>query len=93
MIRIDELRQASNLLFDELEKKYGEHIDVDNDYYWQIPKEKRYNPNETPLVDGLGQTSWDIEDLQKLVKDKDVILFYHLEKLGEVLRAISAEQK
>ena len=47
-VRVSELRQATNLLFDHLEQSGHTEIELHSDYYWSIPDETLYSVYEAP---------------------------------------------
>ncbi len=60
-IDVDQLEQALKTLVEELRKKKGKIINIEQpiDYYWSVPGDVLYNPYENPKVLTLGQLSDD----------------------------------
>lgn len=87
-IKASELKAVLGYLL-EFQKEVGkESFQVDVDYYWNIIREERYNLYEEPSTFTLGQLTWDWENLQKTLAEKDDTTLYHLVWLGQILIAI-----
>ncbi len=71
-IDVDQLEQALKTLVDELRKKKGKIIDIEQpiDFYWSIPGNDLYNPYENPKELTLGQLSDDLEEMSKIASKK-----------------------
>ena len=54
-IRISELRTITEKLFLHLEENYGEMLEIDSDFYWDIPEESRLDPYQQPQDLSIGQ--------------------------------------
>lgn len=91
-ISIDEIQKITSLLLSRLKESRGNEIDITNDYYWDISDEELYNPYEEPKNITLGQLSDDIEEIQRLIKSDDAIM-YDLKRLSVIFKAISIENQ
>lgn len=58
-VRVDELRKTTNSLLSYLEENNITKIDLEKDYYWNIPKESRYQVENEPNELTVGQLSED----------------------------------
>jgi hypothetical protein len=87
-ITLDELRKATEILFDYIERCGHKSFEIDADYYWYIHrKQDRYDPRQEPSNFSLGQLSSDIEDL-KAVLDGQYPTSHHLIPLAAVFEYI-----
>jgi len=85
-IRISELREVANLLFDHLERSGHVEVDVDQDFYWSIPDDKLYSVYEEPSGFTVGQLSDDCQELRKISSGQKQPIAYALVWLSSVLR-------
>jgi hypothetical protein len=65
-IKVSELRSMAGMLFDHLEATGHVEIDVEEDFYWNIPAKERYAVYEVPSKHDMGQLSDDWQELQKI---------------------------
>jgi hypothetical protein len=84
-VRVDELRQLTEILFTHLEAEGRQEFDIDDDYYWVIPSEQRYNPLEAPKELTLGQLTDEWEWLSQVRQGQSEPIAYHLVWLSSVL--------
>ncbi len=89
-VNIDEVEKVALLLLSELRGSNGSNVEISNDYYWDIEDEELYNPYEKPKDLALGQLSFDLDSIQRLVKSDNAIA-YDLKRLACILRALSVE--
>jgi len=87
-IDVENLRTISNLLFDHLKKNGFKNISINEDFYWNIPKEKRYDAYEKPADLKLCQLSHDYENLLSFLNDKNKAAGYGFVQLGEIFKII-----
>lgn len=85
-IRFGHLRQALNLVVDELERAHGDCLRIDGDYFWAVPAEQRMNVYEQPASLTVGQLSDLLDGMQNLVEDPGRVTVVDAVKLAEVLR-------
>jgi hypothetical protein len=92
-IQLSELRQATNVLFDHLERTGRTEIEVTEDFYWSIPEKRLYSvyspPPESELT--MGQLSDDWNELTKIASGKSPPLAYALVWLASLLRFIGTK--
>jgi len=89
-INIEELEKLTLLLLSRLRESSGVIIELNNDFYWDIPTDELYNPYEEPKNITLGQLSDDFNEVIRLSKSNDVIP-YGVKRLSSIFRAISSE--
>jgi hypothetical protein len=90
-INIEDLQKVISLLLSNLKKSAGDVVEIQGDYYWDIPSEDLYNPYEEPKLLTLGQLSQDFAEIQKLVKDPQDAVPYDLNRISTILKALSVE--
>jgi hypothetical protein len=92
LVKIDILQKKLNRILDELAKEFGNEIKLDNNQYWAIRTEEKYNSYKSPEKLILG----DLEDDYKFtieMNDPDFPLFsIDLEKIAILLQAIADEK-
>jgi hypothetical protein len=87
-IKIADLRAISNLLFDYLEETERTEFDIDEDYYWSVPKTGRYDPSKEPTDMELGQLTFDWNELTAISRAESPPIGYALVWLSEVLKTV-----
>lgn len=70
----------------------GSEIEISNDYYWDISQDELYSPYAEPKNITLGQLSDDLEEVQRLAKSDDAIM-YDLKRLSNILKVLSIENQ
>jgi len=86
-IDVDQLEQALKTLVDELRKKKGNIITIEQpiDYYWSITGSDLYNPYENPTELTLGQLSDDLEEMNKIASKKSEPVSYDFVKMSSLM--------
>ena len=87
-VSVLELRAVSEQLFLHLERSGYSSVELDSDYYWNIPKKLRYNPYEEPKELVLGQLTDDWDNLCKILEGASDPIAYACVWLSTVLRAV-----
>ncbi len=88
-IELEKLKVITNQLLDHLRDDLKiEKIDLDEDYYWNVPTSDLYDPRSKPSELDLGQLSDDWEFLLKTLDDKDQAVSLMLTHLAPLLRYI-----
>lgn len=73
-IQAVELERVIKKIFNQLKDLNISEINVDEDFYWNIDKEERYNPYQKPARLDLGQVEGDWNELKKINEgDLDVL--------------------
>jgi len=86
-INIDDLQKSILLLLRKTKDSQGNNVVIDVDYYWDIDAANLYNPYEAPKDIGLGQLSFDIEQINKISASGTVVP-YDLKRAGGILAAL-----
>ena len=84
-LAIVDLRTATNLLLDHLEATAGGEIEIEDDFYWEVPSESRYDRYSEPREHTLGQLSEDIEHIVKVARETEDPINYGLVWLACIL--------
>jgi hypothetical protein len=87
-ILLSDLQEIFTLLLQNIKGKGIETINLEVDYYWNIPQPQVYEPYQKPLELDLGRLSDDWNELRKILKTQREPLGYHLVWLAAILRAI-----
>jgi len=90
-VNVSDLRALTEQLFSHLEKNGHNSIEISNDYYWDIPKECRYDPTQEPKDFNLGQITDDWAELLKILEGSSEPIGYALVWLSSILRAAGEE--
>ncbi|CAL7961846.1 hypothetical protein MIDIC_330036 [Alphaproteobacteria bacterium] len=92
-ITTKELKICIDQIFNYLEDIGMKELSFKNDMYWYIPRDFRYDVYNTPKSEDLtiGQISWDISALKKLIDKNSMPTSYHLVWLSAVLRTLGDE--
>lgn len=85
-LRISVLRQALNLVVNELERAHGDRLLIDKDFFWAIPAEQRMNVYEQPADLTVGQISELLSGMDELVEDPARVTRVDAVKIAELLR-------
>ena len=89
-INIDDIQKITSLLLSKLKDSKGNEIEISNEYYWDISESELYSPYDEPKNITLGQLSYDLEEVQRLVKSDDAII-YDLKRVSQILKVLSIE--
>lgn len=87
-IEAKKLEQLLSILLQHQKELGNTKFTISQDYYWNVPKDDRYDPYTQPSELTLGQLTDDWSRLQNLFDDNEAIVGYSLVWLGNVLRAI-----
>lgn len=90
-VTISELRSICNKLLQHIETSGYATINIERDFYWNIPRSLRYDSYEEPKELTIGQLSDDWAELQKILNDEAAPLGYALVWLSSILRIIGEE--
>lgn len=88
VINIKELRTATEKILQHLENISEKDIQLDKDFYWEIPEEGLYSVEEKPDNLLVGQLSDDWNDIQMILNGKQEPVSYNLVDLAAILKAI-----
>lgn len=87
-ITTDELRRATNTLFDYLDRTGQREFEIDDDFYWVIAEEERYAPYVEPKTLLMGQLSDDVEEVKRIADGSGTPVGRALVWLAAVLRRV-----
>jgi hypothetical protein len=87
-ITVEELRRACSVLFDYLEESGNGALEIEEDFYWDVPLAARYDPNSKPEELTLGQLSSDLEEVLSIGAGQREPVSYSLVWLAAVLRRV-----
>ena len=90
-VSVKQLRSVADRLFKHLEEIGCEAVELENDYYWHIPREARYCPSAEPNGLTIGQLSDDWSELQRIDRAEAPPIGYALVWLGRVAAAVGEE--
>jgi hypothetical protein len=91
-IKISELRSVVNQILDHIEHDLGQKsVALDQDDYWDVADDERYDPNKSPEKYVVGRLHDDWEFLCSILRDKDRAVALMLVHAAPLLRRI-AEQ-
>lgn len=89
-VSLETLRQVFNEALDNLEERVGHTVELDEDFFWSIPREALYDPYATPdpeqLTLGQLTSSWD--SLKRMHANGDHMNEYTLVWIAEILQAL-----
>jgi hypothetical protein len=86
-VSVDRLREISNLLL-SLERHGGNKIDINADYYWDVPENLRYDRYQEPIKHTVGRLSEDLMQLEQMVDGNGPVIGYALVWYAAILRRI-----
>jgi hypothetical protein len=87
-ITIDELRRSAELLLAHLEESGCTEVEIDQDFYWSIDPEHRYQVYSAPTNFSVGQLTADWKELSDLLTGRNEPIGYGLVWLSAILRAV-----
>src|ERR1041384_7369671 len=92
-ISIPVLRAVSEIIFSHIEAMEIGSVTIPADYYWEIPKDQRYDPYKEPDPKEfeIGQLSDDWSELQKIAEGKGEPIAYALVWMSSLLKAVGEE--
>jgi hypothetical protein len=83
-----ELRNAADMLFAHLESNGIAAVAIEEDYYWDVPVEARYDKYKEPKKHTIGQLSDDVAEVKRMLKGDVQAVGYGLVWLAAVLRRV-----
>jgi hypothetical protein len=98
ILRIADLRQVCSMLLDQVERQFGDQIDLADvpvDYYWNLNLAAAFDMTQEPEPEAhvdCGQSTDDVEELTALARgdSRDLIVLWHdLEHLAGVMRMLA----
>lgn len=89
-VDVEELRKIVAILLDEVERG-GSTVEINDDYYWDVPKDDRYKVYASPTELTLGQLTDDWNELRRIGRGEVDALPYALVWASSILRRIGEE--
>lgn len=83
-----ELREATLKLLEHLDSTGQSSFEIDEDYYWAIPSESRYEPSVAPRDLTVGQLVDDWRELREITSGRREPIGYALVWLSSLLRRV-----
>ena len=91
-IKLSELRTVVSRILDHIEHDLGHaSVKLDQDDYWDVASEERYDFTKSPQNFEHGQLQDDWEFLSSILRDKDQAVAYMLVHVTPLLRCIGEE--
>jgi hypothetical protein len=87
-INLDELLNATQIVFNHLKKKGIKDVSLSKDYYWEIDSDELYNVATKPGDLTIGSLVTDWEFVDNLAKQEHIPVVSHLLKIAALLRCI-----
>jgi hypothetical protein len=87
-VLVSDLRHIANALFDQLEAAGQHEFNIEDDYYWTISAEQRYDPTKAPTDFELEQLTDNWRWLNRIQTRAAEPIAYHLVWLAAFLRWI-----
>lgn len=87
-VSVETMRRAATVLINHLEEKVGEEVILDQDMFWEIPSDQRFNIYEKPHEFTIGQIEDSFSSIEKLANNPESASSYGLVWLADVLRAV-----
>ena len=91
-VKIADLQNATNKIFDYLQEQDVDEIEISEDYYWVIDENELYDPYKEPKTFTLGQLSSDIEDIQKMASGSLPVVGFSLVPLSALFKYIGEKR-
>jgi hypothetical protein len=95
VLKLADLRRVCSLLLDEVERRYGDQIDMADgpaDYYWNMNLAAAFGMTQTPEdhID-CGQSTDDVAEVSELARGSRamIVLWHDLEHLAGVMRLLA----
>jgi hypothetical protein len=87
-IDIETMEKASQLIFQFIRDQEVESFEINEELYWNIPKDERYNPYSDPKDLDLGQLSDDWLKIKKIASGDDKPVGYALVWLSSIYKIL-----
>lgn len=87
-VELDLIEKAIAIIFEQMKCRGLSSVELDCDFYWNIPTEHLYNVYCEPGELDIGQLTDDYDTLKKNLDD-DILTFYNLKNVAAVMRFLS----
>jgi hypothetical protein len=93
MVDMDKLEIATKIILEHIRTLNGQELEIDEDYYWWIPSELRYNFHAEPSEHAVGQLSDDWENIRRIAAGQDRPVSLALSWLGALFVAVGERSR
>lgn len=88
-IKLAEVRRAFELLMAHTEEMIpSQEFELDKEYYWNVPQDKRYDQHDKPTDLTMGQLTDDWNEVRQISSGERDAIGYGLVWLSTILRRI-----
>ncbi|MEQ5056011.1 hypothetical protein ABN154_30310 [Klebsiella michiganensis] len=87
-IELDVIEKAIAIVFEQMKCRGLSSVELDSDFYWNIPIEHLYNVYSEPVELDIGQLTDDYETLKKNTED-DMLTHCSLKNVAAIMRFLS----
>ncbi len=87
-IELEILEKAFKEIFQHLKNQGITGLEIEEDFYWNIDSQERYNPYKDPSNFNLGQLEDNWQEIIKISKAKSEPISYSLVWLSTLLRIL-----
>jgi hypothetical protein len=87
-VSVQELQRAASILLKHLEETGQNVLEIPEDFYWDVPADRRYEQYNEPKQLTVGQLSDDWAEVNRITKGEREPLGYALVWLASVLRRV-----
>jgi hypothetical protein len=87
-VEIETLQKALEIVFTHLKQHGVKAVEIEEDFYWNVPSAAVYDPLNAPTDMDLGQLSDDWSRLQSITRDESIAVGYSLVWAASILRRI-----
>nr|WP_314424702.1 hypothetical protein [uncultured Erwinia sp.] len=87
-VDLNVLENAVNKIFSDMRSRGVDSFSLDVDFYWNIPRDKLYDPYVEPTELDIGQLEEDYENLVEM-SSKNLLVGHNLKNVAVLLRYLS----
>ena len=86
VVPVDTLRRATEVLLDRLEDVAGTEVVIQQDMFWSIQPEQRFDLYVEPTEFTIGQLSESLDHVRRILEEPDLAISFGLVWLADLLR-------
>jgi len=87
-VELETLQKALEIVFTHLKQHGVKAVEIEEDFYWNVPSADVYDPIKEPADLDLGQLTDDWSRLLAITRDESIAVGYSLVWAGSILRRI-----
>lgn len=87
-IELELLEECIVTIFNEMKNQNINTINLESDFYWNVPSESIYDIYKEPIQLDIGQLEEDYNTLSQ-AKEKDILVRHNLKSASAILRYIA----